>query len=240
MDSTRSILLALARVAEDTRLRWHVERAAVRVRGRAPSTRSEASVHHAVAARYLIEAIRAADLPSGFRVYDVTLQPDPLAAAAQLRQITGGFHPAGSVEHEHEQTRVVYRAGYDRPMTEPEQTLARTLASIPPHRRDKIIDTAERQDLASSGLPVPGIGPQQTEAAEAAATYTVVGVWEEDQPIPVGVIGGDHPVCGGDTQHWEQGLWATVVTAPDPTTAEHAAITAMRHGLKGDAAGAGR
>jgi hypothetical protein len=58
--------------------------------------------------------------------------------------------------------------------------------------------------------------------------YTVIGVWQDDQPIPVGVIAGDHEVNGGDSSQFEQGMWATYVTAPDSATAEQLAIGEMQ------------
>jgi hypothetical protein len=54
--------------------------------------------------------------------------------------------------------------------------------------------------------------------------YTVIGVWQDDQPIPVGVIAGEHEVSGGDSSR----LWATSVTAPDEATAEQFAIEEMQ------------
>lgn len=58
-------------------------------------------------------------------------------------------------------------------------------------------------------------------------TYTVLGVWDGKQPVPVGVVEGEHEVTGGAQEHWEQGLWATSVTAADPTEAETAAVAEM-------------
>jgi hypothetical protein len=65
-------------------------------------------------------------------------------------------------------------------------------------------------------------------AADLPHQYTVVGVWQEDQPIPVGVIAGEHPVHDGDATAFAQGLWATSVTAPDSTTAQQLAVAEMR------------
>jgi hypothetical protein len=58
--------------------------------------------------------------------------------------------------------------------------------------------------------------------------YTVIGVWQDDEPIPVGVIAGEHQVGGGDSGHFEQGVWATCVAAPDSATAEHLATAEMQ------------
>lgn len=60
--------------------------------------------------------------------------------------------------------------------------------------------------------------------------YTVIGVWQDDEPIPVGVVAGEHEVSGGDSGEFEQGVWATSVVAPDSATAEHLAIDEMRVG----------
>lgn len=59
-------------------------------------------------------------------------------------------------------------------------------------------------------------------------TYTVLGVWDGDQPVPVGVVNGDHQVTGGAEEHWQQGLWATSSVAADPAEAEAAAVAEMR------------
>lgn len=58
-------------------------------------------------------------------------------------------------------------------------------------------------------------------------TWTVVGVWDGDEPISVGVIAGEHEVAGGDEFHFDGGLWATSVQAGDPSDAESAAIREM-------------
>lgn len=58
--------------------------------------------------------------------------------------------------------------------------------------------------------------------------YTVIGVWQNDEPIPVGVIAGEHEVSGGASSEFEQGVWATSVAAPDSATAEQLAIDEMQ------------
>jgi hypothetical protein len=68
-----------------------------------------------------------------------------------------------------------------------------------------------------------------TTARALPTAFTVVGVWRDDEPIPVGVIAGDHEVVDGDGAAFEQGLWATGVTAPDPATAQAWAVAEMRH-----------
>jgi hypothetical protein len=58
--------------------------------------------------------------------------------------------------------------------------------------------------------------------------WTVVGVWIDDVPVPVGVIAGQHEVTGGDIHdEFEQGLWATSVTADHDYAAEEAAVAQM-------------
>jgi hypothetical protein len=57
--------------------------------------------------------------------------------------------------------------------------------------------------------------------------YTVIGVWQDDDPIPVGVIAGEHEVSGGDSSQFERGVWVTSVVAPDSATAEQFAIEEM-------------
>jgi len=65
-------------------------------------------------------------------------------------------------------------------------------------------------------------------APQLPNAYTVIGVWQEDEPIPVGVIAGEHPVHDGDERAFPQGRWATSVTAPDSTTAQQLAVAEMR------------
>ena len=71
-------------------------------------------------------------------------------------------------------------------------------------------------------------------------TYTVVGVWYSDEPIPVGVIKGEHDVTGGDETHFD-GLWATSVDSTSADRAEAEAVAKMMDdqcpvcGARGDA-----
>ena len=58
--------------------------------------------------------------------------------------------------------------------------------------------------------------------------YTVIGVWLDDEPIPVGVIAGAHDVTHGHDSEFGDGSWSTSVAAPDPATAQQAAIDEMR------------
>ncbi len=74
-----------------------------------------------------------------------------------------------------------------------------------------LIEAAERDEVPD---PAPGI-------------FTVVGVWLDDRPIPVGVIGGQHQVADGDTDTFPEGLWATSVLAEDSSQAQHLAIAEM-------------
>jgi hypothetical protein len=64
--------------------------------------------------------------------------------------------------------------------------------------------------------------------AVSGTEFTVVGVWDDDVPVPVGVVCGAHEVTGGDDQHWTQGVWATSVSAADASAAEREAVVEMR------------
>lgn len=59
------------------------------------------------------------------------------------------------------------------------------------------------------------------------AVWTVIGVWEGSDPVPVGVIAGQHDVKGGDEEAFPDGLWAEQVTGADPAEAEAAAVRLM-------------
>ncbi|MGR6318885.1 hypothetical protein Q2K19_31565 [Micromonospora soli] len=144
MDPSRSMLLALARHAEEARLRWHAERAAVRARGETP-TRSEAYAYHVQANLCLIAAIGAADLPPDFRIYDITLSRDALAAAEQLRQVATAYDYSGPIEAAHEPARLAYKAAFAEPVTAQEQQYIDLLAGLPAARRDKIVELAEER-----------------------------------------------------------------------------------------------
>ncbi|MFF0176078.1 hypothetical protein [Micromonospora profundi] len=144
MDPIRSILLSLARTAEEARLRLHAERAALRARGETP-TRTEAFSYDVQANLCLITAITAADLPTNFRLYDTTLSRDPLTAAAQLRQVTSAYDHSGPIEAAHEAARLAYKAAFAEPLTAQEQHYADLLADLPAARRDKIIEVAEER-----------------------------------------------------------------------------------------------
>ncbi|WDQ02234.1 hypothetical protein PVK74_10650 [Micromonospora chalcea] len=144
MDPTRSLLLALARHAEEARLRWNAERAAVRARGETPA-HSEAYAYHVQANLCLITAIGAADLPANFRISDITLSRDPVAAAEQLRQVVFAYDPSGAIEAAHEAARLAYKAAFAEPVTAQEQQYIDLLASLPAARRDKVVDLAEER-----------------------------------------------------------------------------------------------
>ncbi|MFF4879510.1 hypothetical protein [Micromonospora sp. NPDC000668] len=144
MDPIRSILLSLARTAEEARLRWHSERAALRARRETP-TRTEAFAYDVQANLCLITAITAADLPVNFRLYDTTLSRDPLTAAAQLRQVTSAYDHSGPIEAVHEAARLSYKAAFAEPLTAQEQHYVDLLVDLPAARRDKIIEVAEER-----------------------------------------------------------------------------------------------
>ncbi|MFI6263245.1 hypothetical protein [Micromonospora sp. NPDC051006] len=144
MDSTRSMLLALARHAQESRLRWHAERAAVRARGETPA-RTEAYAYQVQANLCLIAAIGAADLPANFRLYDTFLSRDPLTAAEQLRQVASAYDHSGPIEAAHEMARQAYKAAFAPPLTAQEQQYVELLAGLPAARRDKIVEAAEER-----------------------------------------------------------------------------------------------
>ncbi|MFE9207566.1 hypothetical protein [Micromonospora sp. NPDC007230] len=136
------MLLALARHAEDARLHWNAERAAVRARGETPA-RTEAYAHHVQANLCLITAIGAADLSANFRIYDITLSRDPLAAAEQLRQAAVAHDHSGAIEAAHEAARLAYKQAFAQPVTAQEQQYVDLLAGLPAARRDKVVEMAE-------------------------------------------------------------------------------------------------
>jgi len=72
-----------------------------------------------------------------------------------------------------------------------------------------------------------GAVPHMPRRGDSVKDWTVIGVWEEDEAIPVGVIEGKHGVSGGDSARFQQGCWATSVTALDAATAEELAIEEM-------------
>lgn len=91
-------------------------------------------------------------------------------------------------------------------------------------------------------------------ARQDADTWTVLGIWDNDEAVPVGAIAGRHSVrgeapgdrlrdqllsdpgfCGFDTSSfYEQGVWAVTVTAPDADTAQDLAIEEMMRAQHGD------
>ena len=60
--------------------------------------------------------------------------------------------------------------------------------------------------------------------AVASTTYSVIGVWVDDQPVVAGVVEGVH-VCVDNPSGRDEALrWATVVTALSPDEAEVEAV----------------
>lgn len=65
-------------------------------------------------------------------------------------------------------------------------------------------------------------------------TYTVIGYWsDQDDPVSVGVIEGQHEVFGGQMST-EGGDWALSVQSWDPHDAEVVARNLMRATLDDD------
>jgi hypothetical protein len=142
VDPVRSMLLALAKRAKETRLRWQASRAAVRARGEAPN-RTEAFAHHVEADLCLLAALDAADIPANFRIYDITLSRNPVRAAEQLREIVYGHDISGPIEAEREAARLAYKAAFAEPVSDQELRCVEILADLPAARRDRVIELAE-------------------------------------------------------------------------------------------------
>ena len=101
-----------------------------------------------------------------------------------------------------------------------------------------VLDAAQ-EDALLSALAVKQVG--------ADPTWTVLGIWDNDEAVPVGAILGTHSVHGDppgerawrelandpnffgfDTSSfYEQGVWAETVTASDGDTAQDLAVEAM-------------
>jgi hypothetical protein len=61
------------------------------------------------------------------------------------------------------------------------------------------------------------------------ATWTVIGVWLNDEPVRIACVEGKHEVYGDDDYTiFEQGTWATWVEARTWEEAEAAAVTGMK------------
>jgi len=92
-----------------------------------------------------------------------------------------------------------------------------------------VAETLNREyaTLRRAGGCLPG--DASTAGDEAREAYTVIGVWIDDDPVPVGVVAGEHTVSGGeDFERFPQGVWATMVIAVHDLEAERHAIDQMR------------
>lgn len=126
--------------------------------------------------------------------------------------------------------------------------------------------TITRKELAAALAKADAATETQytalTELAEAvraylaqdAGTWTVLGIWDNDEAVPVGAIAGTHSVhgeapgdrlhdqlignpgfCGFDTSSfYEQGVWATHITAPSGDAAQDLAVEEMMHAQFGE------
>ncbi|MFC0528596.1 hypothetical protein [Phytohabitans kaempferiae] len=56
----------------------------------------------------------------------------------------------------------------------------------------------------------------------------LIFLWSGGEPIPVGVIAGEHTVHDGDRAAFASGLWATSVVAADSTAAQQLAVDQIR------------
>lgn len=90
------------------------------------------------------------------------------------------------------------------------------------------VDTEAELPLARVFLNDALVYGNEAGNGPAEKMFTVLGYWsEDDEPVAVGVIEGDHPV-GGGAGATEGGDWATSVSAPDMETAEELAVEEMR------------
>ena len=64
--------------------------------------------------------------------------------------------------------------------------------------------------------------------------YTVIGAWQGDEAISVGVVEGEHQVAGGDSGYWDEGVWAITVEADSVELAEGFATKEMQETLDPD------
>lgn len=65
-------------------------------------------------------------------------------------------------------------------------------------------------------------------AAWRSKFWTVIGVWRDDEPVPLGVINGRHMLDGWDEEYPDD-VWAELTEADDATSAETAAVAKMRY-----------
>lgn len=85
----------------------------------------------------------------------------------------------------------------------------------------QVINREYANFVRATGCPTPD--------PDAENMWTVIGVWLDDVPVPLGVIAGQHSVTGGDSyDEFEQGPWATSVIADHDYAAEQAAVAQMR------------
>lgn len=92
-------------------------------------------------------------------------------------------------------------------------------------------DTSQRfgWEIDLHGAPAAVLDATLRAACTPPDVYTVVGVWINDTPVPVGTIHGRHEVTGDMPDDvLPGGCWATSVAAPDPDTAQQRAAADMR------------
>ena len=77
--------------------------------------------------------------------------------------------------------------------------------------------------------PAPAASPEPEDV------WTVIGVWDESEPITTGTVKGSRAGYGGNGSYFGQGCWATSVTAPDVAEAERLAVAEMRESMGEDA-----
>jgi hypothetical protein len=183
------------------------------------------------------------------------ISPDEALAEArrtllESEQAAAGDHAAGDLRSAFRALDSTLSTGDDlpaawhRPALPTRQALISAIQSVPPSFvmimpavepvADAILASLAACAAASTQ---PGNEDATEPAGEAAAGqaapddegdgWTVIGVWLSGDPVPVGVIAGNHDVEGGDSEEFPEGLWATHVGAADVAGAEAAAIQEM-------------
>ena len=133
-----------------------------------------------------------------------------------------------------EETAAEATAGAHRPpQPQPAHAAGATINVEPTPRGYADITTiaadqaAIHQRLANTPAPLIDAAERDEAPEPAPWTYTVVGVWLDDRPVPVGVILGQHQVFDGDAATFPEGLWATSVPADDSSQAQRLAVAEM-------------
>ncbi|BDZ52395.1 hypothetical protein GCM10025867_46360 (plasmid) [Frondihabitans sucicola] len=92
--------------------------------------------------------------------------------------------------------------------------------------QDLLSEALDVLDLDDDGNVIPAAPETESAPTPRLGDFTVLGVWDESEPIAVGVVPGDLPVTGGDEDHFN-GIWAISVQAENAEDAEIIAINEM-------------